>query len=109
MKVKATNVSEEAISYVGRDACDPGLHVAVYTEDQLGEVYEGGKSGTNMLSCAQVIKNYSLEPGETIEVSEAFITPTKGLNHYFYVIVTLQKGLNADDPFNPIKIRIDIK
>ena len=109
VKIKATNVSEEAISYIGRDACDPGLHVAVYTEDKLGEVYEGGKSGTNMLSCAQVIKNYSLDPGETIEVSETLITPTKGFNDQLYVIVTFQEGMDASYPLEPIKIRINIK
>ena len=109
VKVKATNVSEEAISYIGYDACDHGLHAAVYTEDKLGEVFEGGKSGSHILSCAQVIKNYSLDPGETIEVSETFIIPTKGFNNHFYVIVTFQKGLTADYPLEPIEVRIDIK
>ena len=108
-KIKATNISEEVISYIGFNGCDRGLHTTVYAEDDNGQVFEGSEKPNNEYSCNTEVKNYSLDPGETIEVTEVLYPPTKGLNDHVYAKVTFQKGSNASYPLEPIEVQIDIK
>ena len=76
MKIKATNISDEAIPYVGFNGCDRGIRVAIFTEDMNGQVFKGSYKPDGML-CNLQVSNYSLAPGESTEDTQVFYPTNK--------------------------------
>ena len=76
VKIKATNISNEATPYVGNNGCDRGIRVEIFTEDMNGQVFKGSYKPDGIL-CNLEVSNYSLAPGESTEETEVFILPTK--------------------------------
>ena len=88
-KIKATNISEEAIPYVMFDGCDRGVKTTIFADDN-GVVFIGHQK-PNGLTCIQAGKYSTLAPGKTIEATQEFFLPKNGLNDHVYAKVTFQK------------------
>ena len=107
-KIKATNISEEAIHYVRYDGCDRGVKANIFADDN-GQVFTGSQK-PNGLVCSLAIRYSTLAPGETTEATQEFYLPTNGLNDHVYAKVTFQKIIDTDarKPMSPIEVQIDI-
>ena len=108
-KLKATNVSENTISYIGYDGCDRGLKANLFNKTDSGEVKVGSKWRTSS-ACTAAIEEYVLEPGETIEVIEVLYLPKEPVDGGMYLKVGLETGSYSDEaPLTPTEIEIPVK
>ena len=108
VKVKATNISDEDIPYVGFNGCDRGINVSIFTKDINGHMFKGNIKPSDVL-CNLQVSDYSLAPGESTEDTQVFILPTKGLNDHVYANVTFKNKTDVSSPVEPIEVQIDIK
>lgn len=107
-KVKATNVSDDTISYVGNDGCHVGLSADLVEDTDAGEVKVGSKWRT-VSTCTAAPVQYFLKPEETIEVTEVFYPPTEGLNESNFIKVKFNKELSDGTYFNSIEIPVKLE
>lgn len=109
-KIKATNISEDTIPYVGYNGCDRGLSANLFAESDDEEVQVGSKWRNLLMSCTQAVVQRFLEPGAMIEVLEVLSPPTEGFKENHYIKVKFQKGLLDDtSPSIPLEIEIPIE
>ena len=71
VKVKAINISDEAIPYVGFDGSDRGIKAAIFTEDMNGQVFKGSNKPSNIVG-NMMVSYYSLAPDESTEETNVF-------------------------------------
>ncbi len=83
-KVKATNVSNEPISYTGSSGCDRGIAADLYNDTKDGPVKVGGKWTTSLM-CTLAIEYYKLQPGASIEILEVLYLPKEPVDGDIYV------------------------
>lgn len=107
-KVKATNVSDDTISYLGADGCHAGLSADLFEDTNAGQVKVGSKWKTGRICTAAPVQ-YFLKPGETIEVIEVLYPPTEGLNESNFIKVKFNKELSDGTYFNSIEIPITLE
>lgn len=97
-KVKATNISSETIPYISGHGCDPGMSADLFAESEAEQVKVGSKWVT-VMACPQMVNQYFLDPGESIEMLEVLYPPTRPLNHNYYIKVTFKKGIIRGNSF----------
>ena len=108
-KIKATNISEEAIPYVHFDRYDRGVKANIFADDNGQVVTDSKKPIRNGLKDLQAVKYSTLAPGQTTEETQELYLPTNGLNDHVYAKVTFQKTIEARGSLAPIEVQIDIK
>ncbi|MEC2077503.1 Ig-like domain-containing protein [Metabacillus fastidiosus] len=108
-KIKVTNKSEETIPYFGKDGCDKGLSADLFTEMSNGKIIKGVKWESSAL-CTAVLKSYSLEAGETVEIIEVIDMPSEPLNGDAYLKINFQRGIpDGNDSLSIVKISVQLK
>lgn len=110
VKAKATNVSDDTISYFGINGCDEGFSAQLFADHNGDEIQVGQTWMNPMIRCPQMIMEGQLEPGKTIEELEILSTLTEDIYDNYKVKVTFQKGRIDEHAFGtPIEIEIPIK
>lgn len=107
-KLKATNVSEKTITYIGNNGCDKGLKAHLITKMNAGQEMVGQK-WWGIKICTEAEVEHQLEPGKSIDVIEVLYLPNEPLVEKNYVKVGLvTRSFSNEDSRIPVEIEIPL-
>lgn len=90
VKIKATNVSDKPIPYFSvNGGCDQGMSAHLISSTEAGETLVGN-AWRGVSGCWDVVEEYSLPPGKSIEKLEILYPPAQPVNGIIYVKAGLQ-------------------
>lgn len=112
VNTKLTNISEESIPYIGFNGCDSGISVNLFAKIDSQSVLVGTPMWNPLLSCPQIVRQHTLNPGETIQTFEVFSTPKEDLKETHVVKISLKNGvLDSTNPYedDPIEVEVSLE